>query len=46
MVAVGLYVSLQAQTGEEEGVASFLREALPLVQREDQTSNHRQELRR
>jgi quinol monooxygenase YgiN len=37
MVAVGLYVALQAKRGKEE-VASFLRRALPLVQREQQTT--------
>src|SRR5690348_5641015 len=38
MVAVGLYVALQAKQGMEEDVANFLRGALPLVQREDQTT--------
>jgi quinol monooxygenase YgiN len=38
MVAVGLYVALQAKQGKEEDVANFLRGALPLVQREDQTT--------
>ena len=37
MVTVGLYVELQAKPGKEEEVANFLREALPVVQREDQT---------
>ena len=38
MVTVGLYVELQAKPGKEEEVANFLREALPVVQREDQTT--------
>jgi quinol monooxygenase YgiN len=38
MVAVGLYVALQAKPGKEEEVATFLRGALPLVQREEQTT--------
>lgn len=38
MVAVGLYVALQAKPGKEEDVASFLRGALPLVQREEGTT--------
>jgi quinol monooxygenase YgiN len=38
MVAVGLYVALQAKPGKEDEVASFLRGALPLVQQEEQTT--------
>jgi quinol monooxygenase YgiN len=38
MVAVGLYVALQAKPGKEEEVATFLRGALPLVQQEGQTT--------
>jgi quinol monooxygenase YgiN len=38
MVAVGLYVALQAMPGKEEDVATFLRGALPLVQQERQTT--------
>ena len=38
MVTVGLHVELQAKPGKEEEVANFLREALPVVQREDQTT--------
>ena len=38
MVAVGLYVALQAKPGKEEDVVSFLRGALPLVQQEEQTT--------
>jgi quinol monooxygenase YgiN len=38
MVAVGLYVALQAKPGKEKDVANFLRGALPLVQQEDQTT--------
>jgi quinol monooxygenase YgiN len=37
MVAVGLYVALQAKPGKED-VASFLSAAVPLVQREEQTT--------
>ena len=37
MVTVGLYVELQAKPGKEDEVANFLRAALPVVQREDQT---------
>jgi quinol monooxygenase YgiN len=37
MVAVGLYVTLQAKAGKEEDVATFLHGALPIVQQEDQT---------
>jgi quinol monooxygenase YgiN len=38
MVAVGLYVALQAQPGKEEDVANLLRRALPLVRQEEQTT--------
>jgi quinol monooxygenase YgiN len=38
MVAVGLHVALEAKPGKEEEVATFLREALPLVQQELQTT--------
>jgi quinol monooxygenase YgiN len=38
MVAVGLYVALQAKPGKEEEVATFLAGALPLVQQEAQTT--------
>lgn len=38
MVTVGLLVTLQAQPGKEEDLASFLQGALPLVQQEVQTT--------
>jgi quinol monooxygenase YgiN len=38
MVEVAMYVEQQAKPGKEEEVASFLREALPLVQQEDKTT--------
>jgi quinol monooxygenase YgiN len=38
MVTVGLLVTLQAQPGKEEDLASFLQGALPLVQQEIQTT--------
>jgi quinol monooxygenase YgiN len=38
MVAVGLYVALRAKPGKEEDVGTFLCGALPLVQREEQTT--------
>jgi quinol monooxygenase YgiN len=34
---VGLLVRMEAKTGREEEVESFLREALPLVEQEDDT---------
>jgi len=36
-VRTGLYVRLEAKPGQEEAVASFLKSALPLVQREPAT---------
>jgi quinol monooxygenase YgiN len=38
MVAVGLYVALEAKPGKEDAVATFLRGALPLVEQEEQTT--------
>jgi quinol monooxygenase YgiN len=38
MVAVGLFVTLEAKPGKEEAVAKFLEGALPLVQQEPQTT--------
>lgn len=38
MVAVGLFVALEAKPGKEEDVAKFLEGALPLVQQEPQTN--------
>jgi quinol monooxygenase YgiN len=38
MVAVGLFVGLEAKPGKEEEVAQFLVRALPLVQQEPQTT--------
>jgi quinol monooxygenase YgiN len=37
MVTTGLIVRLEAKAGMEEELASFLRDALPLVQREPET---------
>lgn len=37
MVTKGLIVRLKAKSGQEETVAGFLRDALPLVQQEPQT---------
>ncbi|HSC90202.1 MAG TPA: antibiotic biosynthesis monooxygenase [Gaiellaceae bacterium] len=37
MVTTGLMVTLEAKVGEEEEVASFLRDALPLVEDEPET---------
>jgi quinol monooxygenase YgiN len=37
MVAVGLFVALEAKPGKEEAVAQFLEGALPIVQQEPQT---------
>jgi quinol monooxygenase YgiN len=37
MVKVGLYVRLEARTGREMDVESFLREALPLADEEEKT---------
>ena len=37
MVTTGLIVRLEARAGKEEELAAFLREALPLVQRETRT---------
>lgn len=37
MVTKGIIVRLKAKTDEEETVAGFLRDALPLVQQEAQT---------
>jgi quinol monooxygenase YgiN len=37
MVTKGIIVRLKAKTGQEETVAGFLRDALPLVQQEPQT---------
>jgi quinol monooxygenase YgiN len=36
-VRTGLYVRLEAKPGQEEAVATFLKSALPLVQREPAT---------
>ena len=38
MVAVGLFVALEAKPGKEEALASFLQSAVPLVQQEPQTT--------
>ena len=38
MVGVGLLVTLEAQAGKEEELASFLEGALPLVEQEPQTT--------
>lgn len=38
MVALGLFVGLEAKPGKEEEVAQFLVRALPLVQQEPQTT--------
>ena len=38
MVAVGLLVTLEAKPGKEDDVAAFLRDALPLVEDEPQTT--------
>ena len=38
MVAVGLFVALEAKPGKEEEVARFLRGAVPLVEQEPQTT--------
>ena len=37
MITKGLIVRLEAKTGQEEAVAGFLRDALPLVRQEPQT---------
>src|SRR5690242_4892978 len=37
MVTKGIIVRLKAKSGQEETVAGFLRDALPLVQQEPQT---------
>lgn len=37
MVTKGLIVRLKAKSGQEETVAGFLRDALPLVEQEPQT---------
>ena len=37
MVTKGIIVRLKAKSGQEETVAGFLRDALPLVQQEAQT---------
>jgi quinol monooxygenase YgiN len=36
-VRMGLYVRLEAKPGQEEAVATFLKSALPIVQREPAT---------
>jgi len=36
-IRVGLYVRLEAKPGQEDAVASFLKAALPLVEREPAT---------
>jgi hypothetical protein len=38
MVNVALLIRLEAKPGKEDGVASFLREGLPLVQAEPATT--------
>ncbi len=38
MVAVGLLVTLEAKPGKEDDLAAFLKAALPLVEREPQTT--------
>ena len=38
MVAVGLFVALEAKPGREDDVASFLKGALPLVDQEPETT--------
>ena|SRR5690349_16156851 len=38
MVAVGVFVALEAKPGKEEEVAPLLRGALPLVEQESQTT--------
>jgi quinol monooxygenase YgiN len=38
MVAVGLFVALEAKPGKEEELARFLRGAVPLVEQEPQTT--------
>jgi quinol monooxygenase YgiN len=38
LVAVGLLVTLEAKTGKEEALAAFLKGALPLVEKEPQTT--------
>jgi quinol monooxygenase YgiN len=37
MVTEALFVRMEAKPGKEEAVASFLRDALPVVQAEDRT---------
>jgi quinol monooxygenase YgiN len=38
MVAVGLFVTLEAKPGKDDDVAAFLKGALPLVEEEPQTT--------
>jgi quinol monooxygenase YgiN len=39
MTKLGLFVALEAKTGQEEHLAAFLRNALPLVEAEPKTAS-------